>query len=256
MVKKRKAFWKTLLKFGILLILILASLDLILLFYSGFFDIKNIDIHSSNTDCLTGVPIKDELGLIGKNILFVNPISFEKVIRQKYTCIRSAKLSKKLPQTILIDLSGKEAQISLIPLESEEASPSSALIATASAGFLVDKDGIIFAEDKKNSDIPKLYLFNQSLKVGDQTKADIFKRTLLVLQGLKKSGLFVSVAILYPNNILEIDTAAKILIDLSSEFEKKLVSLQLIIAQAKIEEKDLELIDLRFENPVVKYAKR
>ncbi len=232
-----------LLKIGLLTAIFLLVIDLGLLFYSGFFSIKSIQVNEHNLDCLNGVSVQKESALLNKKIFFVDQAQLEKLLKSKYSCIKTVKLIKKYPQSALIEVYGRRATLNLV----------SSLTATPSS-FLVDEEGVIFATNGGGHDIPKLYLSSENLKIGDKISENILKNAYLMLQDMKKMGIFSKEAIIYSSSILEVDSMPKIIIDLSKNFNKKLVSLQLITTQAKIEERQLDLIDLRFENPVVKYA--
>ena len=54
-------------------------------------------------------------------------------------------------------------------------------------------------------------------------------------------------------NILVTETIPKMIFKLDN-VDSQLASLQLILSEAKIESKELEIIDLRFDKPVIKFA--
>lgn len=252
-VTRKGNLLNSLLKLSIPVVFLLIFFDLFLFFRSGFFNIQNISLQTPNENCLNGSNIEKDLNLAGQNIFFINKAKYENLVKSKYPCVKSVETVKNFPNKVTIIIYFRKPMVNLIPLQSGEASDSGEISETSQSGFLVDEGGRIFASSSALSNIPRLYIFDRKLQVGDKFKDNILNNVLLTFEEIQKQGFLVRSAILTSNNILEIESGTKIIIGLENDFPKKLASLQLITAQAKIEEKELKLIDLRFDNPVIKY---
>ena len=76
------------------------------------------------------------------------------------------------------------------------------------------------------------------------------------MDAVKKMGISVNESFLNDSFFIIKDETSviKVIFRLKNEVDIQLASLQLILDKAKIDEKELEFIDLRFDKPVVRYA--
>lgn len=121
--------------------------------------------------------------------------------------------------------------------------------------FGVDKQGKVFVLDQVG-DIPSvIYAGEGGLSVGKELSVAQTKNLLDILNGLKLINyLFERVFWTLENNLI-VQSKPVIIFDLKSDSSIQLASLQLILEKAKIEKGQIDLIDLRFEKPVLRYAK-
>ncbi|TSC64378.1 MAG: Uncharacterized protein G01um101493_146 [Microgenomates group bacterium Gr01-1014_93] len=231
---QRRSLRKKLFKFGFLVIIFLIVLNIYLLITSDLLKIKNVEFRNKSI-CIDEKEFKNSLNLSNQFLLFINKKSIETKIKEKYPCLKSASIHL-YPMKISIDVQDRDAILNLI------ATPSS---------FLVDDNGTIFSEGSQNN-LPRLFISGENIKLGESI-GDYSKKTAEVFNKIQSLGITIEDASLNEAGILEIQTKPKILVNIKNDFENKLASLQLITVQAKIEGKELELIDLRFKNPVVKY---
>ncbi len=207
-------------------------------------------------NCTTSEQIKDSSKIWGQNIFFINKKYLEKFLKDNFFCIKNINISRNIPDSIKIDVKGREAVAKLVLLN-WEASASSLIDATATPSaqqfgetFLVDDEGIIFSKDFM--DITKINVVNGNLSLGMKVN-DFIISSLKTLSGLKRMGINPSGMTLI-DNFLVIDGTPKVIINLSRSIDTQIASLQLILNKAKIDDVNMDFIDLRFDKPVAKFA--
>lgn len=231
-----------------------------LIWIQRIFNIKQVFIERNNTDCVKAENIEKRLGLKGKNIFLVDKRSLLKILAG-YPCIKDINLEKKFPSEVRVKVEGRSAFVNIAPKKidehlnilSLEATPSSqtALLNWAfpslNQGFLADNEGVIFATGS-DENLPAIFWPEENLKVGQKLDGSIFSKVKKVLESYPKSK-----EVQLSTNILQIQMEEKVALSLQKDLDKQLASLQLILEKAKIENKPMETIDLRFDKPVVVY---
>lgn len=260
--KRSRVFWRL----GIFLLVLFFTVDIYLLSQSKILNVRTIDVHLDQISCTNRVEIASLSQIKGQNIFFVNSAEIEKKIKEKYLCVRDVKLSKNLPDKIAINVSGRTPVAALISLGLEEASQSAILdirsVATTSATpinstqLLVDSEGVIYSQTEESINIPKIYFRANNLKLGKKLEDNIIKKSLRILDKLKEFKVEVNGAKIISQKNLVVETKGNLVLGflLTGNIDIQLASLQLILEEAKIKDIEMELIDLRFEKPVVKYV--
>lgn len=252
--------------FVILLVAIL-SLGLLSL-RSNIFIIKSVDVYLDKIECADEIQIRDSAHLYGQNLILLNPSKAINNLKSNFLCIKDIQISRNFPKGVFsnqvsIFASGREPKAIILVSKEKEATESASIenIATPSArihevisSFLVDDQGILFAKDVNLSNIPKVYYY-EDLTLG-QTSTQSILDAIRILEKIKLYGLDVQetevrddLFLIYPNL-----GVPRIVFRLEENFDTQLASLQLISSQAKIDENELEFIDLRFDKPVVRLA--
>lgn len=241
-------------------VLILA-LSVLLIFKSGIFNIKTIEVNViNNLGCASLDQLKDASQLLGQNIFWVSNVTTSKNIKNKFVCVKEVGLSKQFPDIVKLDVLGREPKAKLLNLpHMATASANLENIATPSAEqpldiFLVDEE-VIFAKDTNRFLVPKIFLRDFNLSEG--RKADyLIKEVLNILEKLKSFGLNIQTTqiinqflVIFPENL-----QPKIIFRLGKDINAQIASLQLILKIAKIDSSSVEFIDLRFDKPVVRFA--
>ncbi len=252
-------------KIGVGVVLVLIILDGYLLFSNGVLNIKHIDVGLDKVDCVNVSQIKYDSELLNKNILLISEKEVIQKLTGRYLCIKSVSIQKSLPDRVAISVSGRQAVAELVVIQGVEATASADLstqsLASASgeiassSGFAIDSDGVVFAKEV-NLNIPKLYYFGKDLSLGRALES-VVSNALVILDKLRALGLDVKNAKIYSQKILVVDSvsAPKIIFSLENPLNLQLASLQLILEEAKINNKEMEFVDLRYDKPVVKYTK-
>lgn len=242
-----------------LMVLLLAAFFII---RSDFFNIKKVDIQLDKVECTNTDQIRSVTNTIGANIILLNPSYIKDTVKSKFLCVKDVFISRKFPNTVRMNVLGRERKALLLALK-REASESADLenIATPSAeglggieGLEVDEEGIIFAKSAPRFNLPRIYL-HDDLALGQLAPATTYE-ALKILDKVKFYSLNVSDSEILDNSFIIYPKAGvpKIILKLERNLDTQLASLQLILNQAKIDEKVVEFIDLRFDKPVIRLA--
>lgn len=127
-----------------------------------------------------------------------------------------------------------------------------ALIPFQDSFFLVDREGLIFSQEKENLVLPVLLLSLQNLTVGSRIEGKE-KNVFLILNALSGQEKIQSVKVEGKESVLQLAENRVVLLFLDGETESKIKALQVILNRFKIEGKSFKKIDLRFEKPVVEF---
>lgn len=230
--------------FGLFLIIILS----LFVFRTDFLKIKSINVTLDKVSCVDPDQIKNASALLGQNILFLNLGKVKENIKHKFICVKDLASIRHFPNSVDLSVRGR---IPVAILKIREATASGALedIATPSAkltdAFLVDSEGIIFAKDLGQGDIPAIFV--------PEKPENIATSNLKILEKIQEFGLDPREAVISAN-FLVIFSQPKIMFRTDSKVDIQLASLQLILEKAKIDEVRLEFVDLRFDKPIVRFA--
>lgn len=253
----------------LLIPLILLILLTYLSFRSNIFTIKTVDVKLKNLACTDDGQISDSSKLVGQNFFFIDPSKVEVNIKKKFLCVKSLNVLRQIPNKVKLQVFGRDPAAILVVLKSEEATGSAVLEkfseATDSARFsssvegpseffLVDTEGVIYSTTIEQINVPKIYILGQNLILGQKITEDLINNTLKILREVKTFAVDVEEAKIYSRYILLINAIPKIVFRLDDKIDIQLASLQLILNQAKIDEANLEFIDLRFDKPIVRLA--
>ena len=252
--------------------LLIATLALIayILFFSDTFAVKKIHLVTDKLDCASPDDIKNESRLRGENIFLISSAKIEKKLTDRFLCIKSIRLDKQFPDGLQLTILARQPGIVLIIPETEatpsaqEVESTAAAYASSSAyldfakivgskSFLVDGEGMIYSDKIENISAPKLYIWRSDLELGKRLAEILLANILKIFEKLRGFGISATEAKLLLENTLIINSSPKIIIGLNRNVDNQVASLQLILEKAKIEETEMEFIDLRFEKPVVKY---
>ncbi|MBI4036980.1 hypothetical protein HY385_00990 [Candidatus Daviesbacteria bacterium] len=248
------------------LVIILGITTLVILIWQlHLLDIHKINVEIQNAKCVDEQNLKLALGLSGKNILLIKSKEVNKKLIAKYPCLREVQIEPQSLNTVKVLATGRTALASVAPittstltLDNQEATPSSssALLNWSFPPFpinkteIVDETGVIFGGD--NTNLLTLFLPNQDLKIGQLVDLPGFDKIAIVLSKLPKLEILIVRAKVEEDNLL-IDAEPKIAFSLEKDILRQLASLQLILQKAKIDKKPMEIIDLRFDKPVITY---
>lgn len=251
-----------------IVIYILFVIIVISLFWkSNFLNIKQVQIEKNNALCLNDQKILSEFKIKDENILIINEKDIKEKILLKFICVKNIFFEKKFPNKLKIIINERKglANISnyknnnLIDLKDLEASSSSgaALIDWSfipleeKENFIIDDEGVIFTKQDKNN-LPFLYISNQIFEIGKKIENIDFGKVSLLFMKLPQMNINFTQAKLNEHN-LQVLSEPKITISLEKDILKQLASLHLILEKAKIDERTMDIIDLRFDKPVVTY---
>ncbi|MBI4040198.1 FtsQ-type POTRA domain-containing protein [Candidatus Daviesbacteria bacterium] len=256
-------------KWGLILVgLVLAFGLSVAVFKFNLLLISRVDVKIDQPACASAEAIKFASNLIGKNLFLVNSQDVEGKLIQKYPCVREIVLHRVFPGKVTIEVSLRKelvriaglttrGQLSFSNLEAS-ASTATALLdwsfpkASAEAYLLADKTGFLFGQaDSTGSGV--LYLDDPMLKIGQSLGTAFVQKIVPILEKINELGES-SIVGKKGGDILQIASGQKLVFDLDRDILHQLASLQLILQKAKIDQRSVESIDLRFDKPVVIYS--
>ena len=212
-----------------------------LVFKSDYFVVKNINCWVQDKTSLADEKRWCEQArreLIGQRILFLSLKSepVEGVLRSRFLPIGNVAVKRKLPQTVLVQINERKPIAKVCPPGGRE--------------FLVDEEGATFSEvTPETKDLKKVSLeLGLELALGQRLGEDVIFLILLEdpqVRSIKYIG----------QEGIEVQAEENLAILFSREknLEAQARSLQMIVQKYKIEGKELKQVDLRYEQPVVKY---
>lgn len=214
----------------------LVSTALISVFLFLFiFRIKNIEI-ISDKPCVNQNQILETIKLESQSIFFFPQEKISIELKNKFSCIEEAKTIKIMPSTVKIIYKSK------IPIAKIDSSVNK-----------ITLDGMIIATEEDSSNIPTIFLPNNSAGlVGQKITDPLVLSALRITDALLKSD-FAPTNIRIVNDSITIynqeDSVAIFSTKKSTSFQ--IDSLQKVLAKARIESKKISKIDMRFDNPII-----
>jgi hypothetical protein len=128
-------------------------------------------------------------------------------------------------------------------------------VATNSANLLVSRQKVITGQSTNPQPNLPVIIYPQAinLRIGDLVSDTPLSFTLDLLQALEKSFINISQIYLYSDKLIlaQIDRDKQAIFTTHSELSRQVTSLQLILSKATIM-KDLPVIDVRFDQPVLR----
>lgn len=260
MIRRKRKKSAKLLKIIFLSLVVFIVLAIFLLIRFKPFTIKQIEIQNANTGCINEAQLKTSLSLYGQNFFLLDTNKLTKSLKEKFICLKNINYSRSFPNKIVVEIVRREPAAILVNLKEKRATPSSLLenIATPSAreiigNLIVDAEGVIFSKDTEDLSIPKIYTQNLDIPLGKNLKDDLIKNSLKILDKIKTFGIEHNETWILEKFFI-INGKPKVIFRLDEKVDTQLASLQLILTEAKIDLKELEFIDLRFDKPIVKYT--
>lgn len=263
MMRRKKRGSAKFSKIIFLLLPILLFLAFFLIFRSGLFSIKQIQIQGDKISCATGDQIKNESGLLGQNFFLLNNKRLQLALKTKFVCIKNAVVSRFVPDKVKLEIEARKPAAVLLSLKEKQASTSSLIENTATPEaeavkdyFLVDSEGVVFSKSTDDSNIPKIYIYDQGIVMGKQLENSLINNSIKILDRIRTFNVIVKKSWIAEGFfIVNPDTSdPKIIFRLNDQIDIQLASLQLILAEAKIDLREFTFIDLRFNKPVVRFA--
>lgn len=252
--------------YKVIIFLIIICFATALLWKSGFLNIGQIDLEKNNIQCLNDHNLLSEIKIKGENILLINEQELSKKVLVKYLCIKNIFFEKKFPNKIKVIINERKGMAGISSIKNQNLISLDDLESTASSqavlldwsfppleaeNFIVDNEGIIFTQNDERN-LPIIYISEQILEMGKKIENIDFNKVSLLLDKLPQMNINVTQTKIIEHN-LQIKSRQKIVLSLEKDVLKQLASLHLILEKAKIEGVTMEIIDLRFDRPVVRY---
>lgn len=248
-------------KFATLALLIfMVFISFFLFLRSDIFQINKIEISGKISNCATEDGIKLTTEAVGKSSIFFNQKLAREKILEKFYCIGNVLLTKKYPAGLKIEILERIPIAAFIQIEAlpnlataTSSATTSAVLATPSAVFVLDKEGVIFGNLGQNSTLPKIFS-PEKLTLGGKISDSVILWLLEFLEKTENYNLSFVEFIKTQEGVIFGKTSDDIQLILSAEKDsgKTAASLQAILREAKIKGTKFSILDLRFEKPILK----
>lgn len=262
---KRKVFYLSPLFFIFLLIL-----SIFFLIKKNPFQIKVVNFRSADLSCVSNEQLRNYLNLKSYNFFNLDGKSLEQKVKEKFICVSVIKIERKIPSTVEVSANDRKLaaiikvfQLPEIDLNLEEATSSTQAAklidttygASELGNFIVDTEGVVLKPQDGTSNLPVIEYYNLSgkLRLGSRLPAGLIPQTLKVLNGLNQQGInFENLKIV--DNGLFVRGEKELVFPLDKDIERQLAALQLILQKAKMDTKQVNKVDLRFDKAIVVYS--
>lgn len=241
---------------------------------TNFLGVKDVGVRFIGASCAPEQDIKNEVSLVGQNILFLSKKKITGQIINKYPCVKTVLLERHFSNKVTLTLTSRTAlarlssyqQVVLPDLMQLDAS-SSSVAALVDWSFpkipqdkflIIDDEGFVFKESSENNlpliFLPTNYQIGQKITSGLAPKLADLEEKLKLLKDQGSVESYENFFVKLQDDYLLIDIHPKILFSLEKDFSKELASLQLILQKAKIDGKVIQTLDLRFDKPVIVFT--
>ncbi len=233
---QKSLFKKSFLKIFLLIFLVGFLLGALFLL-KNYFIVKKIIINQS----VHLIGLQD---LYNKNIILLNEDYYEKALIQKNPKIKTVKIKKQLPETLILNI---ELDSIIAKIQADK------------GYFYLSKEAKVIIKSKEDlNQFPlinfykKLYL--SSYQVGEKIDFIDLKKTLYLIDKLKEISLFSYNIDIYKNNMILFNIAdKKVYFSFEKEIDLQLYQLKEIVKSLKIKGEYFKEIDLRFNKPILRY---
>lgn len=278
--------------------LVISCLTLLIamLAFGGFYTLtesklSKYEVEASELTCTNKMQINKFLEGLKLNYFVFSNLDLEGKLKQKYLCIGKIDARISFPDKLTLKVIGRKAEFAAsqiiigqesnpevnLPIDYQVATESSKAAETVkiidqilkevsessnSSYFLIDSEGVIFDESYGSISFPVLKIVGEDLKVGGRVPGDLVGKVKELTRGLSNMEAPTDNIIIVGDKII-IDSKPRLIFSLNKRLDYQTTSLQLILAQAKMNSDsnlprsdNIESIDLRFNKPVVVYSKK
>ncbi len=268
-LKSAKNSFRRILILGFILILI----GFISAYYSKIGLINSYSFELNGVNCVNEKVLENELKAKGQYFWQLNYSEIKNRIMSKYYCVGSISFDYRFPSQLRVKAESRIpfSQIFYHPSSKLNLTQKEASSSTASAAknfenlpqpskpiFLVDKSGVVFNQSYDDN-YPIIFVPDTHLNLGYHFDQDKMEKASIVLDFLSNN---LNNEIQFKNSIKQFKLSNNDLVVLAQpgvifsvrkDVLRQLASLQLILAAAKINQRTIKYVDLRFDKPVVIY---
>ncbi len=239
-----KVFLRKFIKYFLKVVKITAALAILvglayLFIYSGFFNVKNINIVGADK-FVSSLDLREvaSANIMDKNIFTLKKFELEKKLKDNFLGADAIELEKKIPRTIKVIV--KERVPIAIVYKNEENQ------------FLVDKEGYVLGYvSAENNELPRIN-YQKEISVGLFIDKNIVPVYQELTELLSAEDIKVSSVSFQPDYVsFYLDRGENVLIGLMKNKLEAVKALSALMKQAKVENKDIQKIDLRYDKVIV-----
>ncbi len=223
----------------VVLVLGVVAAGFYLVFKSDFLIVKNVNCSVKDKTSLADEKRwceQAKRSAIGQRIFLLKEQAIASEIRKKFLPVGEVSFERKYPQTVVVQIS--------------ERKPIAKISRPGGLEFLVDKEGVIYSEVQPEWQGLKTVVLElgSELALGQTIDANIV--LLIVLEEPQVSSVKFA-----GQTGIEVkgDEELTIFFSREKDLAGQIRSLQTVLQKYKIEGKSLKQIDLRYEQPVVRY---
>lgn len=234
------------------------------------FKVSSIKVEIKNAGCADEKKILSVADIKNSLIVLIDDKGLEKRLKDKFSCIGKVDFQKKFPNSLTMKIYGKELVAELdvykkndpVPLEilveatasTQAALPVSRpfLEGSQSAKFLVDIRGLVYPYNDQEKALPIIDIGGEEIEEGKVISNERISKVIEVVNWFNQLSYPIN-RIMVVGASLGIESEQKVFISLKKDVLRQLASLQLIKQETKMSGRQIEVIDLRFEKPVVVY---
>ena len=231
---------------SILLIGILLFCCFYLLLRSDFFLLHKIEIsrtsNSQQVKFISEDKFKDEFeDLRGRSFFSIIAGEIEDKVKKEYPSLEKLTFIKKFPDKIEVFFEEKEA---------------AALLEAKNGRFLLDKNGLIFAQAPDGFEAPAFQNLDKEAHLGEKIDSVELQMAIELIRGFSNFQIFHALFFNtqnFPTIYIKTQEGTELFFSGESNLNEQLATLQLIVKNGTIEGKALKKVDLSFKKPVVSY---
>ena len=239
-------------------------------------NLPKLDFVIDNKSCLDDNSINTVLSEKNYPEVIFNKKNLEKEIINLSSCVGSVDMNYNFPNKLMLSVSGRVPKytISLVSFDKVNVEPVEATISSQFVGidqyfsnisknqikdkFLADEEGVLFSKAEESDQRQNIYLIDSNIAEGDRLPISYIQKITEASNKLKLQSITYDEIRLIKSYLL-LKGPVNFVFDLEKDVSRQLISLQLILQEAKINSKEnstqkIKMIDLRFNKPVVKYS--
>ncbi len=209
---------------------------------SRYFNVREIVINQDRGYSLLAGENKLKRLYAGKNIFAINLKEVQRVFKRDFPQLKQVEVRRDLPDTLEIDI------ISRDPVA----------VIDSGGGFIIDKEGVVLAVGEKEKglvEIKGISFFLSSPSRGEKIDNQMLDKALVLIDGLRRKMRYQIKNVEY----VDISNRNNIMLNISGvpvkmgtgNFSGKINKLAQILNDPNIALKDINYIDLRFEEAVI-----
>lgn len=253
--------------------------------------VTSFEIETNNLTCTDKDQIGKYLASLNIRYFLFKQNELEENLKKKFFCIGKIETRLSYPDKLKLVTWGREAlfavkevntSLELNPVVSLPDVPNEATQSTKEAEVvkimdrilsdlkqssesgvsLVDNEGVIFEKNPGSFNVPMLSILGTNVEIGREIPDGVVEKAGLIYSKLREIGTPVDNIIIIGDRLV-VDSKPRIIFSLKKRIDYQTASLQLILAQAKMNpdpnitgSHNIESIDLRFDKPVAVYIKK
>lgn len=213
-------------------ILVIPFITVLSIFVYNSFNLKNLIIINKKTT-FSGLS-----QLNGANILFLDLQKVSLNLLKLNSSFLTINLSKKYPNTLILEIVNRKP---------------AAKIQAGNIYKYIDHEGILFTDDDTFSDLPLINIPEISIYKNQKADWRVLKAIAFIDEGVSRSIKIEQISGSDSDNVftIKLSSGTEIMLPYTADIGVKASSLQLIILRFRIEGKNIDRIDFRFDKPVV-----